>query len=168
MRSILHSAMSVKPFLLIGLLFATTASAQGTFLYTWHGNSGLFQASFQVTAEENQPGQYFESQTFYNSIRFVSPDDTFTYIWPDDIAEGQVAPFTLSFILFDKASQLELAAHANSTAALMDEINMQSNSDVWSEWGHWTCTSVPEPSGGLLIALGAAVLGFGTRLRRLS
>jgi hypothetical protein len=36
------------------------ASGQGTFLYTWHGSQNLFQASFQVPADENQPGQYFE------------------------------------------------------------------------------------------------------------
>lgn len=66
--------MRWKPLLLVGLLSATSALAQGTILDTWHGNSGYFQASFQAPPEENQPGQYFNDGTFRSTFIVVSPD----------------------------------------------------------------------------------------------
>jgi hypothetical protein len=68
------------------LLAVPSAFAQGT-LYTWHGKSSLFQASFQITSEESQPGEYFYSTTFLNSIAVVCPDVSIEY--SDEPSLGQ-------------------------------------------------------------------------------
>ncbi len=151
-------------YVLIGLFATAAALGQGTFLYTWHGNSLLFQGNFQVTAEENQPGQYFESPLFYSSIRFVSPDDTFTYIWPQDGAGGTIGPpLDLSFNLFNNGAQRELVASAYRGWAAISEWELQNNSQTWVETGYWTSVYVPEPSGGALLGLAAVILGLEIR-----
>src|SRR5712675_3602470 len=52
---------------------ANRAHAQGTFLFTWHGNSNLFQASFEVTAAEMQPGAEWNSPLFLSSLSVTNP-----------------------------------------------------------------------------------------------
>jgi hypothetical protein len=139
-------------------LVAGSVLGQGTFLYTWHGNLGLFQGSFQVTAAENQPGAYFNSQTFLNSIQFTSPDSTFAYSWPGGIAEGRAGSgglADLSLTLFNAAAQRELTASADLTYAAMWEFAI-GGPQLWAEDGRWTVSQIPEPCPGLLLL--AAIL----------
>jgi hypothetical protein len=147
------------------LLLALAASpvlAQGTFLYTWHGSLGLFQGSFQVTAEENQPGAYFYSQTFLNSIQFSSPDSTFAYSWPNSIAEGQAGSAGLSHLsldLYDSTGQKELISAVYSGWATVREFG-PSGPELWVEDGHWTFSQVPEPGVFSILMLGLSTLAF--------
>src|SRR5437899_2194156 len=55
--------------LLFAFLFcAQIAKGQGTFLFTWQGQSNFFHASFELTAADMLPGGRFTSQLFYNSM----------------------------------------------------------------------------------------------------
>src|SRR6266516_792985 len=58
--------------LLAILTFPTASFAQGTFLFTWHGQSNYFQASFILTDAEMQPGATFSSPEFTNSVSINS------------------------------------------------------------------------------------------------
>jgi hypothetical protein len=149
-------------FLLIGLVgCAVTGMAQGTFLYTWHGDSNLFQASFQVTPEENQPGAYFNSETFTSSILATSLDDRFTYHWPQDIAEGSFGPpLRVSFIFYDTVAGRELYASAYQGWALVTEVDTATSNQLWWENGYWAAVYVPEPSTASLLALAGIACGI--------
>jgi hypothetical protein len=48
------------------------AGAQGTMLFTWHGVSNYFQASFQITEAEWQPGARWTSDLFMDSMSVSS------------------------------------------------------------------------------------------------
>ena len=61
MRPFLYNVnMRTLYWLLVFALFGiNSAVAQGTVLFTWHGDSNFFQATFQVPGEELQPGTHF-------------------------------------------------------------------------------------------------------------
>src|SRR5712675_962769 len=80
---------------------ANRAHAQGTFLFTWHGNSNFFQASFEVTASEMQPGGHFTSLTFYDSISVDSLSGIHYSYGSTGIANGDANPFAFAVDLFD-------------------------------------------------------------------
>ncbi|SPE57222.1 exported hypothetical protein [Verrucomicrobia bacterium] len=48
--------------------------ALADYLFSWHGESNLWQASFEVTDAELQPGSSFGSPLFYSSLSFKGPD----------------------------------------------------------------------------------------------
>jgi len=74
--------------LIIGLA-TVNGSAQGTMLFTWHGQSNFFQASFEVTAAEMLPGSIWTSDTFSNSITITSLSGaTYHNDSPSDYAAG--------------------------------------------------------------------------------
>ena len=64
--------LRLAALLLIGLCSVSAALGQGTYEFTWHGNSNFFQASFEVTDAEMQSGAVFNSALFYNSIAITS------------------------------------------------------------------------------------------------
>jgi hypothetical protein len=163
--------MRWHPLILAGLLAVPSALAQGTFQYTWHGASNVFQASFQVTADENQPGQQFYSSTFLSSIAIVSPDGTIRYSDDpspgDNFAYGQYGPpLRITLDLLKPQSQREVHAMGTGpTWGLIQEFNLTDQSLLYSENGFWTATEVPEPSSGLLIPFGIAAWFLLNRLR---
>jgi|SRR5882672_7667377 len=76
-------------FVLIGPFSVNVAMAQGTMLFTWHGSSNIFQASFEVTAAEMLPGAIWNSATFSNSITINSLSGaTYHNDSPSDYAAG--------------------------------------------------------------------------------
>src|SRR6266496_2860327 len=87
--------------LVLALLCSSEAFAQGTFRFTWHGNSNFFQASFVVTAAEFQPGGHFTSQTFYDSISVDSLSGVHYSYGTTGIADGDASPFALTINLVD-------------------------------------------------------------------
>src|SRR6267378_902284 len=66
--------MKVLKFLLLVLSLPIGSFAQGTMLFTWHGNNNYFQASFQTTMDETLPGSIFNSSLWTNSIQITSLD----------------------------------------------------------------------------------------------
>jgi len=64
-----------RPFapVTLALLCANSIFAQGTFEFTWHGDSNFFQASFQVYYDEIQPGTNFSSALLLDSLSAVNP-----------------------------------------------------------------------------------------------
>src|SRR5437879_554502 len=64
-----------RPFspVTLALLCANSIFAQGTFEFTWHGDSNYFQASFDVTGAEMQPGAVFNSPLFLSSMSVTNP-----------------------------------------------------------------------------------------------
>jgi hypothetical protein len=151
----------------ISLTLAITASsvmAQGTFLYTWHGNQSLFQASFQIPADENQPGAYFESGMFRNTFTVISPDHVYppsTFHSGDD-ASGFGPPLKISVTMQNIASGTGIHAFSTSTPGLffIDEYRLADNSDIRHESGNWTFSQVPEPAPFSILILGLAAVSI--------
>src|ERR1051325_448130 len=102
--------------LVIGLA-SFNASAQGTMLFTWHGDSNFFQASFQVTMNETLPGAMFNSALFTNTVQITSLDGL-TYRASDDptpFIYGRFGPpLSLSFILADQNTLSRIEANVVS------------------------------------------------------
>ena len=59
--------------LLLGFFLPMTCFGQGTMLFTWHGVSNYFQASFEITAAESQPGVRWTSDLFLDSMSVAYP-----------------------------------------------------------------------------------------------
>ena len=75
--------------LLICLFLPLASFAQGTVLFAWHGQSNIFQASFEVTAAEMLPGAIWNSDVFSNSITITSLSGaTYHNDSPSDYAAG--------------------------------------------------------------------------------
>jgi hypothetical protein len=137
-----------------------TASAQGTFLYTWQGNHNLFQASFQIPASENQPGQYFEGGMFKSTSTVDAPDHVFTpsmFVSAED-ASGFGPPLKLSVYLSDPASDLGVMVITSNGQSLIDEYRLSDKRDLNYEFGSWSSIAIPEPTaldlcGLILVAL---------------
>jgi hypothetical protein len=148
---------------LVLAITATAVMAQGTFLYTWHGASSLFQASFQIDADEQQPGAYFESGTFRNSFTVASPDHAFgpsTFASGDD-ASGFGPPLQLSVTMTDPA--FGMGVHATSTFSgfyFINEYRLSDSISVLHESGYWTFSQVPEPAMPSFALLALAALFF--------
>jgi hypothetical protein len=144
--------MKVNPFLLFGLLWTTTTFAQGTtenILYAWHGNSGYFQATFQVAPDENQPGQYFEFGPFKSTFSVVSPDDSYpaaggSFSGAD--VSGFGPPLKLSVTMTDPGSGNGLSANSFNNFSFITEYRLSDDTIIWREGGYWTSAPMPEPS----------------------
>src|SRR5882762_6256753 len=97
--------------LIIGLA-TFKAGAQGTMLFTWHGNSNFFQASFEITEAESLSGQLFNSTLWTNSIQITSLDGL-TYRASDQQPAPYIGghfgpPLSLTFILADQNTESSL------------------------------------------------------------
>jgi hypothetical protein len=151
---------------LLALAWGSTF-AQGTFLYTWHGSQNLFQATFQVPAYENQPGQYFEDGTFRSTFTVLSPDATYppsTFSSGDD-ASGFGPPLQLSVTMQNTGTGTGVhASSAGPSFYFISEYLLATPSVVTSwEQGYWTFAPIPEPNALGITAVGLAAL----RLRKL-
>jgi hypothetical protein len=140
------------------------ALAQGTYQFTWHGNSSFFQASFAVTDAEMQPGAVWNSALFYNSIAITSPSGlTYHYDDPSDYAAGGCYAngtgwnFGLGLVDFTQGTEvLGGGQEYQGGGGLIHEKPLFAT-DTWYEPGYWTVLHVPEPSAGALLVLGAVV-----------
>jgi hypothetical protein len=154
--------MKWQPLILAALLAVPSAIAQGNFLYTWHGNSGYFQASFQVPPEENQPGQYFEGGLFESTFSITSPNTTYpvsggSFTGAD--ASGYGPPLILHVRMTDPVGQTEIAAVGYSGSYVIREYPIANPGSVlWLESGYWGVAQVPEPTVPALLSLGASAL----------
>lgn len=96
--------------LLLAILALPTASfAQGTMLFTWHGQNNYFQASFQCTLDETLPGSIFNSSLWTNSIQITSLDGL-TYQAGNQQPAPHIAgrfgpPLSLTYILADQNTE---------------------------------------------------------------
>jgi len=143
--------------LLVCLLSAQVAKGQGTMLFAWHGNSNLFQASFQVTQSETQPGVPLGSQVFYDSLSVTNPVGNVYHYDSSAMIAGCLNPWAFGMTFFDFGRSTELFADGGEPprggmAGLIQEKQM-SGPDLWDETGFWTAMSIPEPSAITIFAL---------------
>lgn len=140
---------------MVGILLSVDAMGQGTMLFTWHGENNYFQASFEITGAEWQPGARWTSQLFSDSMS-VSSLSGATYHGGDTSSAGTGGVYVdppdawwLTFQLNDSSRQVEM---------LVSEGTMRerpfSGADIYFEPGYWTYTTIPEPSVGALSTLG--------------
>ena len=155
-----------KLYSIVGLLLLSTAMvmAQGTFEFTWHGDSNVFQASFSVTGAEMQPGSTFGSPLFLSSMAVTNPLGQ-TYHGGDSSSDGSGSyiPWVIGFQLNDYQRSTELLIrsgdYAGSTHRTSGEIREETFSGVgiFYERGYWSVAQIPEPSVGVFLALGTIV-----------
>lgn len=148
-------------FLLLVALPASTF-AQGTMLFTWHGDSGYFNASFQCTLDETLPGSIFNSSLWTNSIQVTSLDGL-TYRASDQSPVAHIAgyfgpPLSFTYILADQAteSSIHVVEVPNQGAAIFENSPLPNGHNL--EQGFWTYEIIPEPSSASLLILGLAAL----------
>lgn len=163
-----------KSFALFGLVLvcANPLFAQGTFEFTWHGDSNVFQASFSVTGAEMQPGTTFSSPLFLSSMAVTNPLGQ-TYHGGDSSSDGSGSyiPWVLGFQLNDFQRSTELLIHsgdyAGSTHRTSGEIREETFSGVgiFYERGYWSVAQIPEPSTAALLGT-AGIIWLWQRRRR--
>jgi hypothetical protein len=132
---------------------------QGTFQFTWHGYSNVFQASFIVTDAEMQ-GAPLGSAEFTNSVSVSSLSGiTYNSHSDDTLFLGNVNPWTLSFTFLDFNHNTEVFVGAVTfpIGGMAGDIREKpmSGSDWFYERGFWTYSAIPEPGSAVLLALGA-------------
>jgi hypothetical protein len=161
--------MKMLKLLFIALAFLPGAAmAQGTFLFTWHGSSNLFQASFEVTAAEMQPGAEWNSPLFLNSMSVTNPLG-YSYHGgsSSSLGGGGVYPdgstWYVTFQLNDYSRGTEVLLGGQGSQGLIHEKPF-SGPDTYYEPGYWSYTVIPEPSTGALLALGVAAWAIKTGL----
>jgi hypothetical protein len=142
----------VNRLLSIVLLCAVGPLAQGQgtldYLWTWNGDSGLFQGSFEVTGSEMEPNINVGNGLFDLSI--TSP----TGVWISNLGTGDLTLFTyyssdaFGITVFDP-SGVKLVAGPDG---MSEELG---NATLFGELGNWTISSIPEPSSATLLATGA-------------
>jgi hypothetical protein len=144
-------------FLILFLPFASFA--QGTFQFTWHGQSNYFQSSFILTDAEMQPGATFSSPEFTNSIGVDSlSGESYRYNAGSTSFDGGVNPWSFGVVFVDFDHSTEMFIHSvafppGSMSGTMDEQTM-SGQTLYFEQGFWTYTAIPEPSIAALSTLG--------------
>jgi hypothetical protein len=137
---------------------ASSAPAQG-YIYTWHGFSHQFQATFQVTDAEQQ-GAAFLSPVFFSSIAVTDPDKITYHFNPqtDGAFGGAGPPLVLGLALYDNANLRRIDGNAASgSGSIIREFQTTDPNapPIYSEMGFWTFAQVPEPSCISLLLLGA-------------
>ena len=153
---------------LCGLIWATSVSGQGTILFTWNGQSNVFQATFQVNYPEIMPSSNFTSQLFHTSMAVTNPLGQ-TYLARDGNSDGDGSflPWNLSYYMpdFQRGTLLVLTGGGQfpaipyRTSGDIREIGPSGNT-LWYEQGYWTAVQIPEPcflpsflSGGMILLL---------------
>jgi hypothetical protein len=130
-------------------LAGSSIFAQGNFLYAWHGDSSMFQASFEISADEQQPGAYFESGTFKDTFTVIAPDHAFppnTFVSGDD-ASGYGPPLQLSVFMKDTSFSNGILATSTARAIYsIAEYRLSDGGVTAQEFGYWTFAQIPEPN----------------------
>jgi hypothetical protein len=156
---------------LLTLLLPLASIAQGTFLFTWHGNSNFFQASFVVTAAEMQDGAGFSSPEFTNSLVVNSLSGaTYSIKNNETLILGDVNPwdFNFTFVDFDRGMELFVRTASFPIGGMTGSIEEKplSGSDLFYERGFWTFSEIPEPSTLSLVIVGVTIWGLKKRERQ--
>jgi hypothetical protein len=142
----------------IGLAFVGLAQGQGTYLWTWHGNSNFFQASFIVTDAEMQ-GAPLASPEFINSVSVSSLSGIAYNSKNETLFDGNLNPWTFGFTFldFNRSTEMFVSAVTFPIGVMAGTIREKpmSGADLYFETGRWTYSAVPEPSPLLLLVLGA-------------
>jgi hypothetical protein len=148
--------------LLLGLFLPLASFAQGTMLFTWHGDGGYFNASFQCTLDETLPGSIFNSSLFTNSIQITSLDGL-TYRATDQFPAPYIGghfgpPLSLTFILADQntESSIHVVVVPNQGAAIFENSPLPNGHN--GEQGFWSYEVIPEPSAATLSTFGLITL----------
>ncbi len=136
------------------------AGAQGTMLFTWHGNSNFFQASFEITEAESLSEQLFNSTLWTNSIQITSLDGL--RYRASDVPNPYIGgifgpPLNLIMILADQTtfSSINVSVVPGQGASISESSPLPNGRH--GESGFWTYELIPEPSTTALISLGAIV-----------
>jgi hypothetical protein len=146
---------------LFSLFLPLASFAQGTMLFTWHGQHNYFQASFQITEDDALPGTFFRSNLFTNTIQITSLDGV-TYRASDDpnplIGGAFGPPLALTFVLADQntLSRISVNVVPGQGASIVETSPLPNGNNL--ENGFWTYELVPEPSTTALAILGAGIL----------
>jgi hypothetical protein len=149
--------------LLLLVTLPATSFAQGTFLFTWHGQSNYFQASFIVTAAEMQPGSTFSSPEFTNSVQ-ISSLSGINYNAKDDASlfGGGVNPwgFHITFVDFNRGMEVIAGAGQPPRGAMAGSIEEKPmfGQELYFETGYWSYAAIPEPSIIAISILGGGIL----------
>jgi hypothetical protein len=139
--------------------------AQGVILFTWHGNSNFFNASFEVNNDEVLPGSTFSSQLFQHSIAVTNPIGQ-TYLSNDGTSSehGSFYPWNLSVQMVDFQRGTELFMSGGNqfgspyrTAGVIWEQYSSATDYLWFETGYWSSTQIPEPSVTALLVYTALI-----------
>lgn len=147
--------------LLIFVTIPTASFAQGTMLFTWHGQNNYFQASFQVTMDETLSGSIFNSSLWTNTIQ-ISSLDGLTYRANDQQPAPYIAgrfgpPLSFTYILAiqDLESSITVSVVPGQGAAISEFSPLANGHN--GEQGFWSYQIIPEPSTGALAVLGAGI-----------
>jgi hypothetical protein len=145
--------MKLRYLLSVFLLFLSGqrlhAQLTPDYLWTWHGDSGLFQGSFELAASEMEPNIVIGNGLINLSI--TSP----TGVWTSNLGTGDHTLFTyyssnaFGITVFDP-SGVQLVAGPDGMSEQLG------NMTLFGELGYWTISAIPEPSSAALLALGAA------------
>jgi hypothetical protein len=177
-----RTLVTPKPnvLLLIAGLCLAAACVRADYLFTWDGNSNLFQGTFEMTDAETQPNQHNYQLSLTNSIFIASPDGL-AFSWNSVTPQGKDvfavynSGSTISEIYFSiqlyypqETEGYDLRIYANLETiqewAYPDDGSPQY--PVTGENGSWNVTYVPEPSAFALLGLGSAALLLKRQRRR--
>jgi len=159
--------LRIKLLLLISALVAATQVARGDYLFTWEGNSSLFQGSFEVTDAEIQTNQFYYSLSLTSSISIRSPDGL-TYLWnsapplgPDSFGVFSSSPIFRFYIGLSYPGQTPqgypvVNANYDSIQEVVWPVGAGSPTTLYSETGLWNIAYIAEPSAAALLVLAAA------------
>jgi hypothetical protein len=164
--------VKLRCLIALGLFCAKAALAQGTMLFTWHGQSNLFQGSFQVSEAQMQSGVPLSSPVFFNSISFTSSLSgiAYTYDTRNYNTLGSVNPWVFVVDLFDvtRGTQLTIYGGEPPVGGMAGSIEEHSVSSGpyfdYTENGHFSVSQIPEPSSVTLSTFGLLTL-IGRRCR---
>jgi hypothetical protein len=128
--------------------------------------SNYFQASFQLTEGEFQPGARFASQTFFNSMSVSSLSGIYYQggtgsssgtggVYPDD------SGWWMTFQINDFGHGTEMLV----SDSILHEKPF-SGPDMFFETGYWTYLQIPEPSAFALCGVGIMSAFCAARRRR--
>jgi hypothetical protein len=140
-------------FLVCGAALSLRAQGPPQYLWTWNGDSGLFQGSFEATSGEMQPNAITGNGLFNLSIN--GPDRG----WVSNLGTGDhtlfqyINSYTYGITVFDP-SGVELVA---GSMGMSEELG---NATLFGEQGSWSITYIPEPSTEALLSVGAATCIF--------
>lgn len=159
-------ALTTRPIKVLRSLLATAAlcatfATRADYLFTWHGDSNVFQASFEVTGDELQPGAVFNSPLFLSSMAVTNPlGQIYQATDANSGGSGSYVPWVLGYQINDFQRNTEVLLHdaefANYPHRTSTEIQEQTFSGVgiFSERGYWSFAQIPEPSVSALLAVG--------------
>lgn len=158
--------MNIRLFVATVLLCGAASSTRAEYLFTWYGNSNLFQGSFELLDNAVNPGE-LDANCMVN-LSITSPDDRYSLNSSvsgdtDSVSFDWSNPPTLQSVgigLIDTSSLNHLVGDTYD----LEEYAPFSGVLLWSETGQWEMSYIPEPSIAALLGIG--VLAWWMKGRR--